>query len=121
VLESFDRMADNFEFNELLVTIQDSLSHEDRIRFHFLFIDTVPRDTCNDISIGGTMKLFQTLRNLDRINAANCYCLIVAFERIGRIDLAQRLKEFSNNNEQNEIAVEDKLPYPSRFSFCRII
>ena len=100
MLESFDRMADNFEFNELLVTIQDSLSHEDRIRFHFLFIDTVPRDTCN---------------------AADCYCLIVAFERIGRIDLAQRLKEFSNNNEQNEIAVEDKLPYPSRFSFCRII
>lgn len=107
-------MADNFEFNELLVTIQDSLSHEDRIRFHFLFIDTVPRTICNDISIGGTIKLFETLINLDRINAVNCNYLIVPFEKIGRIDLAQRVKEFSNN-KQNEIAVEDKLSYPSRF------
>lgn len=85
-------MAEELQFRELLLKVQDCLSKEDRVRLHFLFADVLPRQLRDDPSISGTLNLLESLMNLGKISQEDFGYLIAAFEKIGRYDVAQRLR-----------------------------
>jgi len=85
-------MPDEFQFRELLVKVQDSLSDIDRRRLHFLFGDVIPRRLRDDPSINSSLDVLETLIDRGKINDQDFQYLIIAFDKIDRHDVAERLR-----------------------------
>ena len=85
-------MAVQFDFRGLLVKIQDLLSDTDRQRLHFLFGDDVPRHLRDDQSVGGALRVLESLFDKAIINDQDCDYLIEAFKSIHCDNAAQRLQ-----------------------------
>ena len=85
-------MNKQFDFRALLLKIQDLLSDSDRQRFHFLLGEDVPRYLRDDPSLGGTLRVLQSLFDKDIINDQECDYLIDAFGKISCRDAARRLQ-----------------------------
>ena len=85
-------MLGQFEFRELLLKIQDLLSDNDRQRLHFLLGDDVPRNLRDDPSLGGTLRVLQSLFDKSIITDQDCVYLIEALKKIRCYDAAKRLQ-----------------------------
>ena len=85
-------MAAQFDFRTVLLRIQDLLSDTDRQRLHFLFGDDVPRHLRDDQSVGGAIRVLESLFDKAIINDQDCDYLIEAFRNIHCHNAAQRLQ-----------------------------
>lgn len=80
------------DFRTVLLKIQNLLSDKDRECLHFLLGDDVPRNLRDDSTIGGTLRVLQTLLDKDKINDQDCDYLIKALIKIECFDAAKRLQ-----------------------------
>ena len=85
-------MDEHFDFRALLLKIQDLLSNSDRHRLHFLLGEDVPRVLRDDLSLGGTLHLLESLLEKAFISEQDCDYLIAAFNKIHCHDAASRLQ-----------------------------
>jgi len=85
-------MNKQFDFRALLLKIQDLLSDKDRERLHFLLGEDIPRDLRDDTSLGGALRVLQSLFDKAFINDQDCDYLIDAFIKICCQDAAKRLQ-----------------------------
>jgi hypothetical protein len=85
-------MNREFNFRALLLKIQDLLSDNDRERLHFLLGEDIPRHLRDDPSLGGTLRVLQSLFDKAFMNDQDCDYLIVAFKKICCHDAARRLQ-----------------------------
>lgn len=85
-------MDNEIHFRSLLIKIQDRLSESDRRRFHFLFGDIIPRILRDDLTVNGTLNLFESLFDQNIINDQHFQFLIQSFQEIHCYDIAQRLQ-----------------------------
>lgn len=89
---------DEVHLRTLLINIGERLSNENRAQLCFLLrgevptreLDTVARDSHASMNV-----IWEALINRQKITPDNLVYLITCFERIGRIDLAQRLRQYS--------------------------
>jgi hypothetical protein len=89
---------DEVRLRTLLIDIGDRLSNENRVQLCFILrgevptrdLDTVARDSHASMNV-----IWEALINRQKITPDNLVYLITCFERIGRIDLAQRLRQYS--------------------------
>lgn len=85
-------MNTQFDFRALLLKVQDLLSDSDRERFHFLLGEDIPRYMQDDPSLGGTLRVLQSLFDKAIISDQDCDYLIEAFRKISCDDAAKRLQ-----------------------------
>jgi hypothetical protein len=85
-------MNKQFDFRALLLRIQELLSDNDRHRLHFLLGEDVPRYLRDDLSLGGTLRLLDSLFEKTFISDQDCDYLIEAFKKIQCYDAAKRLQ-----------------------------
>jgi len=85
-------MDEQLNFRALLIKLQDALSESDRKRLHFILGDHIPADLRDDLSMGGTLKLLQTLVNRAKINEQDVGFLIAIFDKIHCHSIVQMLK-----------------------------
>ncbi len=86
----------------LLMDIGDRLSNDDRSMLSFLLSNDVPRrdlDTVARDSRASMNPIWEALINRQKITANNVNYLIVCFEKIRRIDLVRRLKQYSSTSQ----------------------
>ncbi len=89
---------DEDKLRTLLIYIGDRLSNDDRVMLTFLLANDVPRrdlDTISRDSRASMNIIWEALLNRQKITPNNVDYLINCFEKIRRIDLAQRLKQYS--------------------------
>jgi hypothetical protein len=85
-------MDRRFDFKALLLKIQDRLSKEDRQRIHFLLSDILPRRQCEDVTLGGTLTLLESLFDHELISEDYVDFLIRIFREIQYHDAVKRLQ-----------------------------
>jgi hypothetical protein len=76
----------------IILKLQNRLSEDDRIRFHFYMGNDVPRSYRDDHTLRGTLKLMKSLIDQDIINEQDFTFLIDAFDEIQCIDAAKLLR-----------------------------
>ena len=79
---------------QVLLKIQDLLSNEDRERLHFLLGNHVPKQYREDPSLGGTLRVLETLLDREIINEADCHYLIKALKEISCFQAAKQLSDY---------------------------
>jgi hypothetical protein len=89
---TLNQMDKSFDFRTLLLKIQDLLSDNDRHRLHFLLGEDIPRTIRDDSSLGGTLRLLDSLLEKSFIGHEDCSYLIAAFNNINCLDAARRLQ-----------------------------
>jgi hypothetical protein len=85
-------MSASLDFRAVLIKIQDLLSDKDRERLHFLLGDDIPRCLRDDSSMGGALRVLESLLEKAIISNQDCDYLIEAFMNIHCRDAAKRLK-----------------------------
>jgi len=85
-------MIDNRHLRSIILNLQNRLSDDDRKRLHFFLGNDVPRRIRDDPSLGGTLRLMESLFDQDKINEQDFTFLINAFEEIQCIDAVKLLK-----------------------------
>jgi hypothetical protein len=83
---------DKHDLRAIILRIEDRLSEDDRTRLHFFLRDDVPRRYIDDLSLGGTLNLIDSLISQDLINENNFNLLIDAFNTIRCFDAVKLLK-----------------------------
>lgn len=86
-----DRPNDQQQLREVLLKIQELLSNEDRERLHFLLGNHVPKSYREDPSLGGTLRVLETLLDRGIINEEDCHYLIRALKNISCFEAAKKL------------------------------
>jgi hypothetical protein len=89
---------DESRLRTLLIDIGDKLSNDDRVMLSFLLANDVPRrdlDTISRDSRASMNVIWEALINRQKITPDNVDYLIDCFEKIRRIDLVRRLKQYS--------------------------
>ena len=84
----------NNNLRGIVLKIEDRLSEDDRVRFHFYIGDNVPRCVRDDLTLCGTLCLIQCLFERNYVNDDDLTLLIDAFETIRCLDAAKLLKGF---------------------------
>lgn len=82
---------------QVLLKIQDLLSNEDRERLHFLLGSHIPRQYREDPTLGGTLRVLETLLDREIINEADCHYLIQALRDISCFQAAKQLSGSSSS------------------------
>lgn len=83
---------DMHDLRALILKLEVRLSEDDRRRLHFFLRDDVPRRFIDDLSLGGTLNLIDSLITQDIINENNVNFLIDAFNKIQCFDAVKLLK-----------------------------
>jgi hypothetical protein len=73
--------------------LQDRLSDDDRKCLHFFLGNDVPRRIRDDPSLGGTLRLMESLFDQDKINKQDFTFLINACDEIRCIDAVKLLRD----------------------------
>ena len=87
---------DNLRLRAVVIKLQDRLNDDDRRRLHFFFGNDVPRQIRDDLTLGGTLHLIESLFDQDKINEHDFTYLIDALEQIKCFDAAQLLRGNKN-------------------------
>ena len=90
--ENVLEMDRQFDFRALLLKIQDRLSNDDRRRLHFLVGDIIPRMQREDVTLGGTLTVLESLFDRAVINEGDLNFLIRIFREIQCYDVVKRLQ-----------------------------
>jgi hypothetical protein len=85
-------MHEQFDIRVLLLKIQDLLSERDRACLHFIIGPDVNKDLRYDTSLGGSLRLLDSLFDKAIISDQDCDYLIQAFTKIRCHDAAKRLQ-----------------------------
>ncbi|CAF1083747.1 unnamed protein product [Adineta ricciae] len=100
----------NQNLRKVLLKVGDRLSDQSRKRLHFLLGDNVTRPIQDDTTIHGTVDLWQSLFDQDKINESDVTLLIDAFRDIGCMDAAKNLQKYMQSvrstgvvNESTEV------------------
>jgi len=99
---------DELRLRTLLTDIGDKLSNDDRARLTFLLANDVPRrdlDTISRDSRASMNLIWEALINRQKITPDNVDYLIAHFERIQRIDLVRRLKQYSTTPKSSDLFI----------------
>ncbi len=83
---------DKHDFRAIILKLEDRLSENDRTRLHFFLRDDAPQRYIDDLSLGGTLNLIDSLIDQDLINENNFNFLIDAFYTIQCFDAVKLLK-----------------------------
>ncbi|CAF1548496.1 unnamed protein product [Adineta ricciae] len=86
-------MGEQLNFRALLLKLQDALSRSDRERFHFILGDIIPADVRDDLSMGSTLKLLETLIKQGNIDQQDVGFLIKVFSKIHCQSIVNMLKQ----------------------------
>ncbi|CAF1083634.1 unnamed protein product [Adineta ricciae] len=84
----------NQNLRKVLLKVGDRLSDQSRKRLHFLLGDNVTRPIQDDTTIHGTVDLWQSLFDQDKINESDVTLLIDALRDIGCMDAAKNLQKY---------------------------
>ncbi|CAF0763877.1 unnamed protein product [Rotaria sordida] len=83
-------MPSDFDFRELLISLDDDMSNEERKRFVFLLGDDIPKRKREDPLV----DIFTILIDRGRISPTNCNYLVEILERLKLIALAYKVALF---------------------------
>ncbi len=93
-LEEHSSRMDNPGLCFIVSNLQQRLSDKDRERLHFYLKNDVPKPVEDDSTLGGTLKLIQSLLDQDKINEKDFPLLIDGFKQIQCFDAVNLLQGF---------------------------
>jgi hypothetical protein len=85
---------DNSRLCSIVLNLQQRLSDNDRERLDLYLKNDVPKPVGDDSTLGGTLKLIQSLFDQDKINEKDFTLLIDAFKQIRCFDAVNLLEGF---------------------------
>ena len=85
-------VTNNHYLRATILKLESRLSDDDRKRLHFFLGDDVPRRIRDDPSLGGTLRLMESLFDQDKINEQDFTFLINAFDEIQCLDAVKMLR-----------------------------
>jgi hypothetical protein len=85
---------DNYRLCSIVSNLQQRLSDKDRERLDLYLKNDIPKPVRDDSTLGGTLKLIQSLFDQNKINEKDFPLLIDAFKQIQCFDAVNLLEGF---------------------------